>query len=147
MSIFTSKDLKENNGVGGRPIYLAFKGKVYDLTNAFLWQGGVHEGHAVGAMAIAELSEAPHGPELLESFPVIGEYQENNEKEKKMDVIKILEQAVEAEQAAQKMYKQGVDIAEDAETRALFEQLTNWEQGHERLLKDRLATLKLMKDD
>jgi len=146
MKIFTAQDLKENNGVDGKPIYLAFQGKVYDLTNALLWQGGVHEGHSVGVMVIEDLNEAPHGPELLQSFPIIGLYQDANEQEKKMDVIKILEEAIVAERAAQKMYKQGVESAEDAETRALFEQLTNWEQGHERLLKDRLATLKLMKD-
>lgn len=82
MKIFTRQDLIDNNGVDGKPIYLAFAGKVYDLTNALLWQGGTHEGHAVGLMAIEEFSEAPHGPELLQSFPVIGVYQDDYEKEK-----------------------------------------------------------------
>lgn len=63
-----------------------------------------------------------------------------------MDAIKLIESAIVAEQEAQRMYKEGAAVAEDAETRALFEQLANWEVGHETMLRDRLSTLKLMKD-
>ena len=63
-----------------------------------------------------------------------------------MNAIELIESAILAEQEAQRMYKEGAAQAEDAETRALFEQLAHWEIGHETMLRDRLATLKLIKD-
>ncbi|MHB8792734.1 MAG: ferritin family protein [Thermoleophilia bacterium] len=62
-----------------------------------------------------------------------------------MDVIKLMEQAIENEQRARKMYREGADAAEDPETRSIFEQLARWEEDHERILRERLATLKLIR--
>ena len=62
-----------------------------------------------------------------------------------MDVIKLMEKAIEDERDARKMYLQGADVAEDPETRSIFEQLAKWEEEHERILLDRLATLKLIR--
>lgn len=62
-----------------------------------------------------------------------------------MDLIKLIEQAIENEREAAAMYRQGADQAEDPETRTFFEQLVKWEQEHERILRDRLATLKLIR--
>ena len=62
-----------------------------------------------------------------------------------MDLIKLMEDAIENERQAQETYRQGAEAAEDPETRSLFEQLVQMETGHERLLRDRLATLKLIK--
>ncbi len=63
-----------------------------------------------------------------------------------MDVIKIIEEAIEYEQISAKKYRQGAEAAEDPETRTLFEQLIRWEEDHERMLKERLATLKLLRE-
>ncbi len=63
-----------------------------------------------------------------------------------MDAIKLIEEAIALESEAHKRYKTGATDADDAETRSLFEQLASWEEGHEAILKDRLATLKMMKD-
>lgn len=62
-----------------------------------------------------------------------------------MDLIQLIEQAIENEREAAAMYRQGADQAEDPETRTFFEQLVKWEQEHERILRDRLATLKLIR--
>jgi rubrerythrin len=62
-----------------------------------------------------------------------------------LDVIKLIEEAIENEKAAAERYRQGAQEAEDPETRSMFEQLVKWEEGHEQLLKDRLATLKLIR--
>lgn len=62
-----------------------------------------------------------------------------------MDVIKLMEQAIENERQAQAIYREGAEVAEDPETRSLFEQLAHMELAHERLLSERLATLKLLK--
>lgn len=64
-----------------------------------------------------------------------------------MDVIKLIEDAIAAEQEAVETYKKGAQLAEDPETRTFFEQLVGWEEEHERILKERLATLKLIKGD
>ena len=62
-----------------------------------------------------------------------------------MDAIKLIEEAINAEQVAHERYKGGAAIAEDAETRSMFEQLAKWEEGHKSMLQERLATLKMMK--
>lgn len=62
-----------------------------------------------------------------------------------MDVIKLIEEAIEYEKQAAERYRQGAEGADDPETRTLFEQLVRWEEDHERILRDRLATLKLIR--
>ena len=64
----------------------------------------------------------------------------------KVDVIKVFEEAIQAEIEAQEMYKRDAEMAEDPETRNMFEQLLRWEIGHEQLLRDKLNTLKLLKE-
>ena len=60
-------------------------------------------------------------------------------------MIKILESAIEYEKKSADLYREGAAAAEDPETRTLFEQLVRWEQDHERMLKDRLATLRMIR--
>lgn len=62
-----------------------------------------------------------------------------------MDVIKLMEEAIENERHAVDMYRQGAEAAEDPETRSIFEQLARWEEEHEKILRERLATLKLIR--
>lgn len=62
-----------------------------------------------------------------------------------MDMIKLIEDAIKAEETAQEQYKKGAAMAEDPETRSMFEQLAMWEEGHRSMLKERLSTLKMMK--
>lgn len=62
-----------------------------------------------------------------------------------MDVIALIEEAIKHERAAAEKYREGAAAAADAETRTMFEQLSRWEQDHERLLKDRLTALKLLR--
>ncbi len=62
-----------------------------------------------------------------------------------MDPIELIEEAIKAEEVARERYKDGTAIAEDPETRSMFEQLAKWEEGHKQMLQERLATLKMMK--
>ncbi len=62
-----------------------------------------------------------------------------------MDLIELIEEAIEDEKRAAEKYRRGAEMAEDPETRSFFEQLVTWEQGHERVLRDRLAALKLIR--
>ena len=71
--VFTRETLADFDGKDGRRAYVAFAGKVYDLTDSVMWKDGEHEGeHSAGADLTAEMDEAPHFPEELDSFPVVG---------------------------------------------------------------------------
>ena len=73
MRKFTRGELVQYNGKNGAPAYIAYQGKVYDVSQSFLWQKGQHQVlHSAGADLTAELDQAPHGAALLERVPVVG---------------------------------------------------------------------------
>jgi len=70
---FTLEELKQFDGRDGRPAYFAYKGKVYDVTESFLWINGDHQGqHEAGKDITNEMQFAPHGEEMLERVKLIG---------------------------------------------------------------------------
>ena len=70
---FTLEELKQFDGRNGRPAYVAYKGKVYDVTDDPLWIGGDHQGeHKAGVDLTEELSQAPHGEDELAMVKLIG---------------------------------------------------------------------------
>ena len=73
MKEFTAEELASFNGKEGRPIYVAFQGKVYDVTKSRFWAKGLHmKRHSAAKDLTGEISAAPHGPEVLERYPQIG---------------------------------------------------------------------------
>ena len=73
MKEFTKEELAKNNGKNGMPIYVAHKGKVYDVTNSSLWESGEHQGmHGGGGDLTKDIADAPHEDDVLERFPVVG---------------------------------------------------------------------------
>ena len=70
---FTLEELKQYDGRDGRPAYVAFKGKVYDVSDSFLWAGGDHQGqHEAGKDMTSEVQFSPHGEEVLERVKQVG---------------------------------------------------------------------------
>jgi predicted heme/steroid binding protein len=70
---FTPDELKQYDGKDGRPAYVAFNGKVYDVTESFMWADGDHQGqHVAGKDLTSEMSMAPHGEEMLERVKLVG---------------------------------------------------------------------------
>lgn len=70
---FTLEELKQYDGRDGRPAYVAYKGKVYDVTENFLWIDGNHQGqHEAGRDLSEDMASAPHGEETLERVKLIG---------------------------------------------------------------------------
>ncbi|OGP58440.1 MAG: hypothetical protein A2162_07725 [Deltaproteobacteria bacterium RBG_13_52_11b] len=73
MRELTYQELATFDGKEGRPVYIAFEGRVYDVSNSPLWETGLHMNrHPSGKDLTADISAAPHGPEVLERYPQIG---------------------------------------------------------------------------
>jgi len=73
MREFSLSELKEYNGEHGKPVYVAYKGKVYDLTNSPLWETGLHEDeHGAGSDLTTHMVDAPHDESYLEDFEQVG---------------------------------------------------------------------------
>ena len=71
--IFTIDELKKFDGKEGKKAYVACDGKVYDVTVSDMWEDGEHSGiHEAGLDLSDDIDNAPHGNEVMESFPVIG---------------------------------------------------------------------------
>jgi predicted heme/steroid binding protein/uncharacterized membrane protein len=73
MKEFTADELARFNGKEGNPVYVAFQGKVYDLSGSRLWLTGTHmKRHPSGRDLAAEITAAPHGPDVLDRFLQVG---------------------------------------------------------------------------
>ncbi len=70
---FAPEELSSFDGKEGRPVYIAFQGKVYDVSQSPLWSKGLHMNrHHSGKDLVAEISAAPHGTEVFERYPQVG---------------------------------------------------------------------------
>jgi len=72
--VFDPITLMAFDGKGGNPAYIAFKGKVYNVSDLKLWKNGVHMKHQAGYDLTNFIAKAPHGEEKIKSLPVIGTY-------------------------------------------------------------------------
>lgn len=70
---FTLHELNQYDGQDGQPVYIAFQGKVYDVSRSFLWRNGRHQVlHWAGMDLTKDIKQAPHSLEVLKKFPVVG---------------------------------------------------------------------------
>jgi len=70
--IFTVDELKEFDGRSGKPVYVGYKGKVYDLTDSDNWVGGDHFGHAAGQDLTLDMEIAPHADDVMKNMKIVG---------------------------------------------------------------------------
>jgi predicted heme/steroid binding protein/uncharacterized membrane protein len=78
---FTKRELQSFMGEAGKPVYVAFKGKVFDVSNSRTWANGAHQGrHTAGKDLTESIFNAPHTAEVLTKFPVVGEIVEEESK-------------------------------------------------------------------
>ncbi len=69
----TEDDLKRCDGQEGRPAYIAFRGKVYDVSGSDLWSGGLHQfRHQAGKDLTADFAAAPHDESVFGRLPLVG---------------------------------------------------------------------------
>jgi predicted heme/steroid binding protein len=72
MRVFTREELKKYDG-SGSIAYVAYMGKVYDVSQSLQWKKGVHQvTHHAGSDLTRALKGAPHDPDRLFRFPVVG---------------------------------------------------------------------------
>jgi len=70
---FTLEELQRFDGTEGNPIYIAYKGKVYDLSASPLFQGEKRmRCHIAGKDLTKDMGIAPHGEDLVFKFPLVG---------------------------------------------------------------------------
>ncbi|HBG46255.1 MAG TPA: cytochrome B5 [Deltaproteobacteria bacterium] len=75
MKIFNEAELKKYDGSDpANPIYIAYNGKVYDVTTNPLFIDGMHFEHYAGADLTDFMADAPHGDEVMGEFTPIGEF-------------------------------------------------------------------------
>jgi predicted heme/steroid binding protein len=71
--VFTVAELAAFDGKDGHAAYVAFQGKVYDVSQSGAWSDGLHEDeHSAGADLTDDIDFAPHGGDFLDPFPVVG---------------------------------------------------------------------------
>ena len=71
---YTSETLAQFDGVENEEAYIAFEGRIYDVSDTF--SEGTHQGNEAGQDLTEELKEAGHGPEVLDDQEHIGYYLE-----------------------------------------------------------------------
>jgi predicted heme/steroid binding protein len=76
---FNEKSLAEFDGTDPeKPAYVAYKGKVYDVTGNPLFIDGLHFEHTAGMDLTEDMDEAPHSDKVMEELTVVGDYSEND---------------------------------------------------------------------
>ena len=67
-------DLSSFDGTEGRPAYIAYNSKIYDITGSEFWEKGVHfRRHKAGGDLTDALGQAPHDEDKVLEMPIVGE--------------------------------------------------------------------------
>ncbi len=69
---YSREQLALRNGQDREEIWVAYKGKIYDVTKSRMWSKGQHYEHWAGQDLTAELGDAPHDENVFDRFDVVG---------------------------------------------------------------------------
>ena len=72
MREFNRHELSLRNGKDKEEVWVCVDGLIYDVSASRLWSTGIHYDHWAGQELDEELKDAPHLPEVLKKFPIIG---------------------------------------------------------------------------
>ncbi len=69
---YTRAQLALRNGQDKPEIWVAYEGKIYDVTKSRLWRNGKHYEHWAGQDLTPEMKDAPHNKNVFDKFEQIG---------------------------------------------------------------------------
>jgi len=70
---FTVEELSKFDGKAGRPAYVAYKGKVYDVSDSYQWIDGEHFGeHNAGKDLTQQMASASHAEDVMDRMKIVG---------------------------------------------------------------------------
>lgn len=73
MEQWDETSLAQFDGQDGKPVYIAYRGRVYDVSASKLWREGLHmKRHQAGRDLTDFLSAAPHGEDVFSRYPQVG---------------------------------------------------------------------------
>ena len=72
MTEYTRLQLALRNGQDRDEIWVAYQGKIFDVTQSRLWRNGKHYEHWAGQDLTDELVDAPHTEKVFERMTQIG---------------------------------------------------------------------------
>lgn len=72
LPLYSKSQLALRNGQDRDEVWIAFEGKIYDVSHSRLWRKGKHYEHWAGQDLTEELKDAPHTRQVFEKFEVIG---------------------------------------------------------------------------
>jgi predicted heme/steroid binding protein/uncharacterized membrane protein len=85
MKEFDSAELRQFDGKEDRPAYVAYDGKVYDVSQSKRWKGGFHMNrHHAGKDLTADIQAAPHKPDVLERVSQVGTLKKDKETDRQL---------------------------------------------------------------
>ena len=70
--IYTRSQLALRNGQDREEIWVAYQGRIYDVSQSRLWRNGKHYEHWAGQDLTDELPDAPHTAAVFEKFEQVG---------------------------------------------------------------------------
>lgn len=73
----TKRQLSLHNGQDKPYIWIAYRGRVYDVSESRLWLAGKHYEHWAGQDLTLELKDAPHTDIVFNRFKCIGILEED----------------------------------------------------------------------
>ena len=85
MKILDPEEIEQSDGKDGKPAFVVYRGKVYDVTESKLWKGGVHMNrHHAGRDLTTDIQAAPHDPSVLAKCPRVGTLKEEKSPEREL---------------------------------------------------------------
>lgn len=72
MKTYTRSQLALRNGQDREEVWVAYLGKIYDVSDSRLWKNGKHYEHWAGQDLTDELPDAPHTEKVFGKFEVVG---------------------------------------------------------------------------
>lgn len=84
----TKEQLKEYNGQNGKPAYIGYKGKVYDISKSDFWTGGEHMGRfKAGEDLTDSIDMSPHGEKNIFRYEEVDILEDGTEKQSNSETV------------------------------------------------------------